>query len=451
MNNKVKTFFVRSKYKSLYEQYLSDIDTGDFASEIFLEATHGVRLKISDDDLKFIHAARTVAHAQHGSKGVPEVSLALMARYILAHPEPLHHFAAEWDDHLNQTQILETRPDIDGKHQTLQVKVVDDDMRQQYKSMTGKTAPQKGKEGDAVVANWWMNEFKDAILISREHGLQPQVKIVRRGSDSVDIAFRSRGKYMKFNVVRNIPVDMEKFRKQLQDQGFEPEKHGPALLRQAHATWGDRLHKDGKEADGQPIQKDPLTGIEYPRINPKKGFFEPGYNKANEKSDPEQMKKYHNEPEFRAEIEKAIVQAVALTTGARISMPTDIEDAGDDSKYHISITGLKKIPGLDDNMVHDLIQSTRTYVFANSGFGDLSDGNYLRKIAANGAMNASKKIKTDKNRRAQDIGGGAEPGGKGDGGRAGGRMQIAAAGGGGGHRNAAGFSIDIQTLLGWLK
>lgn len=460
MNNQVKNYFVRQKYKTLYEQYLRTVpyqpNKLDNFLNVLLEAQHGVTLKVSDDDLNFVHALRALSHEQTKGEHVPTTQNAIVARYLLTHELPLHNFEAEWDDHTQTMEILDTYKRPEGGSKTVPFAKVNDNMRDQYKRLNNiKANLEKGEESDRKVANWWMEAHKNAVFFkdktekNKDANPSPILKILRKGSDSVDFSFKTGRRYVTWTDVRNVPVDMEKFRKQLLDQGFDFEKHPGLMLRQTRQTWDNLM--DTEEKDDDKDQYDRKTQLKMPRL--KKDNFKPGHNIAWDKVDKEIFTKYENEKDFRKQIEEKIVQSTAKNTGAKIFVNWDDDAAvGDDSKYNINIIRDKaKVEGLDDNMVRDIMSSARIYLFNNSGHGDLSDPKFLGSTIATGVMNTIRKIKLDKNRKAQDIGGGAEPGGKGDGGRAGGRMQIAATGGGGGGSGGAGTDVSLSQGAGAAK
>jgi hypothetical protein len=143
-------------------------------------------------------------------------------------------------------------------------------------------------------------------------------------------------------------------------------------------------------------------------------------------------------------VEQAVVKAVAKYAGVKIFVNwDDANSIGDDSKYKISINKDKTwIPGMDESMVRDFLQDTRSYLQKNSGHGDLDEDNdFLYSTAVTGARNAIKAVTKDKNRRALDVGGAGASGGAGDGGRAGGRRDLAVVGGEGGGSGGAGMDV----------
>lgn len=463
MNNQVRAFFDRMKQQAVQPrpQPALPFARGPIAEQyevtlfLYNEATHGVPLKVSDDDLEFVHAARQLAKTTPGGK-VPPMYKAILARYMLLHPLPLHKFHMDWDDHSEVMHIFETRPRPDESEHAIPVAKVDKQMRTDYEFATKRKA-KPGEEGDAEVARWWMEENKNALLfpgrkpqVKDESGKRvtdktaspgnptPQAKILRVGSDSVDIAFKNDGRHYTWTPVRNIPVDMEKFRKQVESQGFDTKRHAPFLLRLDHTTW-KKLLKATDDDDARPEMS-----------NPK---FVPGHNVPFEKADPEFRKNFEENPEFKKKVMEAIVKAVAKYAGSirgfakgavKINVDwNDPEKYGNPSTYFISIDRDRAwIPGLDYQMVQDIIMDTLAYVQKNSGHGDLEeDPDFLYKTAVTGAKNSIGKIIRDPNRRAHDIGGAGDAQSKSNQGRAGGRRDVAVVGGEGGGTGGAGYDV----------
>lgn len=462
MNNQVREYFARMRQQVVKPRVEKPVVEYYVYLDLLNEAAN-VKLKVSQDDLDFVKALRLASHTQN--KGdMPKMSKAIMARYMLLHDSPLHHFAAEWDDQSNVMHIIERRPTHDNREVTHTVAIVNDVMRKDYnhvhknRGLTAAPRPGEDREdADRRVAKWWMEECKDAILTPPQkakkgknfENLVPQVKIVRRGTNSVSFAFKKGGAYWGWTHVQDVPVDMEKFRKQVEEQGFDPKTHAPFLIRGDRGKWDDILYGD----DSDNTQWDIRTKQPTPTVN--KGTVNPAYNLAMDKSDPEFMNKYHEKPEFRKMVEEAVVKAVAHSAGRLITKSkgliqifvnwNDPTEVGDDSKYKIKIDPvLASGLGIDESLIRDFIQNTRLYIFRNSGHIDMDDEgkNSLYQMAVSGARSAIRDgFLRDKNRRAADIGGAGDAESKSNQGRAGGRRDLAIVGGEGGGSGGAGYDV----------
>lgn len=346
-----------------------------------------LNLNISDEDLKFVHDLRKAAFAQQKEK--LSMARAIQARYALLHPLPLHVFKIEYDDHADETHIIEERNLVDDKKQVLTVAKVNNEMRRDYAHST-KKAVLPGHAGDELVANWWINLCKNAMLdnpIKSGVNPQPAIRILRRGTTSADFSFKTGRRYATWTDVRNVPVDMKAFRKQAANQGFKEKQHAAYMIRQTRQTWAKLLEPENSKMD-----LDKESGLYLPRKG-KEAYFKPGWNVAWEKYDGNTIKKFHNDPQFRRQVEESIARVLSKITGVYVHIPNDDEKLSHDDSYNFDIPNNEfNNKFVSRSLLITIMNKSRQYILATSGHGDLSDNNFLYKQAINGVMNNVRKF-----------------------------------------------------------
>lgn len=388
MNHQVKNYFRTRKLHSICElireAYL-DLTPQPEGPILYLACEgvgEGVRIPITNDDVDFIHQVQFL-YKKQGNPGdsSPQGWKVLATKYALLHPAPLHNYVAKWDDADGRLKIYETRR-IGGSTRTEDhfVAEVGPEMYDFYakahnKKFNAKSNQIEGmthsREVDEQIAKWWMEENKDCLHNYGKGIPSPQIKILRRGSSSVSLAFRhntkeklgSNWKYQWYPV-ENIPINMNQFRSKVKESGFDELMHSGSILRTTAKKWQSIMEpeKVGKgggtlnpalEPTGEEWGNVPRPKVKDMDIRPAKGwtvaqikklitdkqaelklddegkgdvlydgkkiarvympgFLTPGHQEAEENQSPEFRRLYDQDAEFRSYVENEIAKAVQV-------------------------------------------------------------------------------------------------------------------------------------------
>jgi hypothetical protein len=367
------------------------------------------RVEPNDEDFDFIWAARRKAK----SAGVPDTQLPtpgklLQAKYTLLLLEPLHEYDPREED--GSWKIYEI-----GKRGTATpVATVDDVMRDAYKRANKKEVPD-----DKTVAMWWIADNKDAVHEGVMGGSlpSPQFKIVRRGGESVSLAFRSSKKYYGWIVVEDIPIDMPAFRKRAEEQGFNARAHAKKILESDKKAWQSIV---GAKAEGDAPVEDGVGRVGRGL----KPFYNLGYNALADDPSEDYADKYNDDIEFRKHVEKIVIRAATKHIGGIFIDENQVDDDfGDDeagSPWERGEINYKvgKKPGyekanIDFSQVNDIMNDARKRLLTMSGYAPFDWKNitkeewefttpeqlvndprpvndWLRRESANGVRNAKR-------------------------------------------------------------
>jgi hypothetical protein len=428
----------------------------------------GVNIPITEEDLDFVYTVRRMYKKQGNPEGsLPPPARVLQAKYALLHPAPLHDYYKKWvTDRLAETLHILDRKRVGG----YQIKpeyaaTVNDDMRKQYATATKDKQPQASRENDEKVADWWINENRNAIQeFKKNRNPIPQIKIIRRGTDSVTLGFKGLGKGYSWYAVDNVPIDMNKFRDEVSRHGFDEKRHSAAILSQSLRKWQNMIDPEKiKDAQKQLVKNPKLAGVEPDKETGvhktglgKEPWMSPGYKHAEINPSEEYAERYSEDADFRSHIEKIVMRAVAKVTYASIK-----EDETGNLNHKISLPWWQS--GIDEARVKEALDYVRMWLLQLSNSAkfdwksltaeDLNNADHpanhwLRIKASSGAMSAKGKILFPRG-LAQGMG---EPGqGKGDG-RRDGRDQSGGASQGSDHTLAATHDgLDATNVLKWRK
>jgi hypothetical protein len=297
INEQVKSYFKNCRFQRACEIFRENnyIDVELEGLYLVIEGVGtGVKIPITKDDLNFVHQVQyKYKKAGHPSDSMPINWKILAAKYALLHPEPLHDYVAKWDVSANgeKLKIFERRR-VGSSSRTKDhpVAVVGPQLYVFYaKANNKKVNPKTGeidgmpfsKENDEIVAKWWINENKDCLHNYGEEAEgeapSPQVKILRRGTNSADLAFMKKklGANWKYQwyPVREIHVNMNSFRKKAEDSGFNQLLHAGHILRTTPKKWQAILEPE-KIRTGGKLESNPTLkqankaglGIPHPKL-----------------------------------------------------------------------------------------------------------------------------------------------------------------------------------------
>jgi hypothetical protein len=372
MNDQVKAYFDRMRKIEIKE----DISAYGFITLISEGLGDEVRLPITDEDVNFTHRVRIMYKKQgHPDGSLPAPYRILAAKFALLHPSPLHQYNAKSveENGKNITKIFERHREGGFQWKNSAVATVNDEMRKSYKDATNQTATTDA-EGDQKVANWWMEENKDAIHdYVKDKNPSPQVKIILRGNKAVSMAFRKQGKTLGWHVVHNIPINMNEFRQHAEDNGYDEERHSRNIL--TYTRWKDLL--ESPELKG----KKPNPALDDVKTHEKdfnlkrvkgagRGYIVPGHQEAGINRSSKFMELYSKDEDFYNYVEKflttSIKAAIRFVTGG--NKEASIR-SGEFGKGDYKISG-----SADSSDVSDIISVSRLRLMNRTG--EIPDENW---------------------------------------------------------------------------
>ncbi len=306
MNDQVRDYFRDCRFRQVCEIFREnnslDIEPEGPYIYLFAEGVgEGVKIPVTQEDLKFVHRVQFLFRKQgNPSDSVPESWRVLATKYALLHPAPLHNYTAKWDNADNKLKIYETRRiGRSSRTEDHHVAEVGPQMYEVYAKANGKafdastgqiTGMPPGKDTDEQVAKWWMEENKDCLQDYGKGIPSPQVKIIRRGTSSVSLAFRANTKEKfgtkwkyQWYTVKDVPIDMGAFRSHVEEHGFDELLHAGHIVRFSPMKWQrimepDKIGKGGKEKNPALKQSGAAGfGIPHPKlkdmdIRPMRGY-----------------------------------------------------------------------------------------------------------------------------------------------------------------------------------
>lgn len=304
MNEQVRNYFKMLRFRQLTEMPEEKKETLLLLGE--MAKGTGINITIEEDDFDFIWMVRRKYKKGGHSEGMmPSPAKVLQVKYCLLEPSPLNDFYEAEEDGAVK---------IYRRGDKSLFATVNDSMRTNYKKAKG------GDADDKTVAKWWIEDSRDAVFSKDKEGYvrdasgnaSPQSKIIRRGSDSVSLAFRSSKKFWGWTVVEDIPVNMAAFRERVVGQGYNEKVHRGEIQNITLRTWenlaASKAHDDAPEEDG--VKR---TG----RKDPKKTSFSPGlFSKAEDPSN-EFMERYQHDLDFRKVIEKIVIRTTTAALKSR--------------------------------------------------------------------------------------------------------------------------------------
>jgi hypothetical protein len=382
--------------------------------------------------VNFTHRVRIMYKKQgHPDGSMPAPWRILAAKYALLHPAPLHQYSSKWIEENGKKilKIFERHREGGYQWKTSEVAQVNDEMRKMYKDGSGREAPE-GDAGDQAVAEWWINENKEAVHdYAKNKNPSPQIKIVLRGNKAVSLAFRKQGKTFGWYTVHNVPVNIDEFRQHAEDNGYDAERHSRAIL--SYTRWKDILESPelkGKKPnpaldDVKQLDKD--FKLKRTKLSSDgRGYIVPGHQQAELNPSDKYKEKYNNDPDFRKHVEQIIMNATRNALGERIGMDVRF-NYSPDLQHKSSIRGGKSMQefGVNDELLDDIFADVRQHLLALSGRMDWENDsqddldNFLRQKASSAARTAIKKkvaSKQAKLSRAAGMGGPGDSKGGGD-------------------------------------
>jgi len=340
------------------EQVRKYFDAQKLLSECIVLEAVGTELKmyINRDDINFVHQVRILYKRQgNPEESLPTYHRILAAKYALLvanpglHP-PLHNYKKQWNG--ERLDIYETNRRGGGwQFQDDLLGEIDQYTFALFRKATGRVTEDKDE-----VADWWMEENKNAIhdyaaarqppskggtkgtlpraivKITDFHQITPNAETEEKGMGGwykVSLAFRrvskGAGSTYGWHEVKDIHINLDRFRNKADEEGFRRNVHDSELLK--YKSWEKVLEPkdvESKEIKGKNGSRivptddpaDTWRGERRSKIKKgHKGYISPGsltpsYNPSNVYG--ELLKKHH-------QLSKRVNEIVAQVTASALN------------------------------------------------------------------------------------------------------------------------------------